>query len=150
MRYYRENSRGALLFSYKKEKCSNRILKFMYLYAILLKLNYLWTTVESNLGAYTHWVKYQALTYLNISPFLSHHSWFCLNLIHVWCNICTCTALSKQSNILFIQMMSVVISCYWLIRIIYIKVRMLIYYDYIYSFVCQTDLDVFWVAKELI
>ena len=46
--------------------------------------------------------------------------------------------LSKQSNILFIQMMDVVISCYKLIRMIYIKVRMLIFYNY--SFVSQTNL----------
>ena len=48
--------------------------------------------------------------------------------------------LSKQSNILFIQMMDVVISCYKLIRMIYIKVRMLIFYKYTYSFVFQTNL----------
>lgn len=93
---YKENSRSALLFSYKKKNALIETWNLCIYKLYSLNMKYLWTTIESDLGDYTHWVKYQTLTYLNNSPFLSHLSWFWLNLIHVWCNICTCTVKTKQ------------------------------------------------------
>ena len=94
--YYKKNSRSALLFSYKKKNALIETWNVCIYMLYNLNMKYLWIAIESDLGDYTHWVKYQTLTYLNISPFLSHLSWFCLNLIHVWCNICTCTVKTKQ------------------------------------------------------